>query len=218
MMMQMLEAGGVEVVSDDSRPADRFNPRGYHDFEFVRGLTPRPDWLGGCEGRAIKVVAPLLHRLPKQHRYRVILMDRDLGAVVASQNALLGRATEPVHDCRMGAAMMLVRERAWAHAWRSAHMEVCEVSYESFFDDAVSAGQRVHDFLQCPDLDAVRMCSVFEDSLCSFRGPLARCPHLTLSNADAVRLTRRRFQELGYLNCESTNRASIPSAAYALGA
>src|SRR6516225_2250726 len=36
LMMQMLEQGGVEVVTDHVRSADIDNPRGYYEFEKVK--------------------------------------------------------------------------------------------------------------------------------------------------------------------------------------
>ena len=38
LVMQMLEAGGVEIVTDGERTADDDNPRGYYEFERVKSL------------------------------------------------------------------------------------------------------------------------------------------------------------------------------------
>ena len=35
MMMQMLRAGGIDLVTDEKRPADNHNPHGYFEFEKV---------------------------------------------------------------------------------------------------------------------------------------------------------------------------------------
>ncbi len=36
LMMQMLEAGGMPVLTDDLREADEDNPRGYYELEAVK--------------------------------------------------------------------------------------------------------------------------------------------------------------------------------------
>ena len=38
MMMKMLDAGGMEIISDGERKADKDNPRGYYEFEKVKKM------------------------------------------------------------------------------------------------------------------------------------------------------------------------------------
>ena len=64
LLMQMLEAGGVEPLRDDTRPADAGNPRGYYEFEAVKRLRHDHEWLQGAEGKLVKIVTPLLSMLP----------------------------------------------------------------------------------------------------------------------------------------------------------
>jgi tetratricopeptide (TPR) repeat protein len=75
MMMQMLAAGGLAVLTDGEREADDSNPRGYLELEAVKQLGRSADgaWLDETQGKAIKVVAPLLPSLPlnRAYRYRV---------------------------------------------------------------------------------------------------------------------------------------------------
>ncbi len=89
MMMQMLEEGGYPVLADDARQADAWNPDGYRESALVKSLPRDSSWLDSAEGKAVKVVSPLLTYLPSRHRYRIIFMARDLHEVLASQNALL---------------------------------------------------------------------------------------------------------------------------------
>ncbi len=91
MMMQMLEAGGAEIVTDGVRKADNDNPKGYYEFEKVKQMHGGTEWLDDCPGKAIKMVSPLLSRLPDDRSYKVIFMRRDLKEVLASQNVMLKR-------------------------------------------------------------------------------------------------------------------------------
>src|SRR5437899_8676 len=45
LMMQMLDNGGVEVVTDHVRTADPDNPKGYYEFEPVKKLKRDQSWL-----------------------------------------------------------------------------------------------------------------------------------------------------------------------------
>ena len=45
LMMQMLENGGVDVVTDNVRAADADNPRGYYELERVKRIEQDASWL-----------------------------------------------------------------------------------------------------------------------------------------------------------------------------
>jgi hypothetical protein len=89
LVMQMLAAGGVEVLSDELRQADQDNPRGYLEYQPVKNLLKDSRWLFEARGKAIKIVAPLLVALPSGLACRVILCERDLDEVLDSQERLL---------------------------------------------------------------------------------------------------------------------------------
>lgn len=90
LVMQMLAAGGVPLLYDDARPADADNPRGY--YEYARARSGAGAWLDAARGRAVKLVTPLVRALPTDRPWRVILVERALVQVLASQRALLLRA------------------------------------------------------------------------------------------------------------------------------
>jgi len=89
MLMQMLAAGGMNVLSDGLRAADEDNPRGYFECEPVKRLLKNSNWLREARGKAIKIVAPLLTALPPDLPCRVILVERDLDEVLDSQDRML---------------------------------------------------------------------------------------------------------------------------------
>ena len=60
MMMQMLESGGMPIVSDDLRQADESNPQGYYELKRVKELDKGGDT--SWQGRARKCRQD--HRLP----------------------------------------------------------------------------------------------------------------------------------------------------------
>src|ERR1700730_19121643 len=91
LMMQMLENGGVEVVTDNIRTADTDNPKGYYEFEKVKKIKEDASWLPATRGKAFKMVSQLLYDLPVGEKYRIIFMERDLDEVLASQEKMLER-------------------------------------------------------------------------------------------------------------------------------
>ncbi len=95
-LMQMLAAGGMEILSDGLREADEDNPHGYLEFEPVKNLMKDSKWLYEGRGKAVKIIAPLLAALPRELPCRVILSERDLDEVLDSQERMLRRRKQPL--------------------------------------------------------------------------------------------------------------------------
>src|SRR6516165_1289807 len=91
LMMQMLDHGGVPVVTDHIRSADTDNPKGYYEFEQVKTIKRDTSWLPATRGKAFKMVSQLLYDLPPGETYRIIFMERDLDEVLLSQEKMLTR-------------------------------------------------------------------------------------------------------------------------------
>ncbi len=169
MAMRMLEAGGVEVVTDHVRPADTANPHGYYELEAVKGLDkdPATTWLAGARGRAVKIVSHLLTWLPEAYNYQVIFMERSLHDVIASQNRMLidrGHAGEESADDQTRAEY----ERHLARTLRFLEARRCFTVLRVRYEDAVreprETAQRMADFLG-RRLDVDAMAAVVDPAL-----------------------------------------------------
>jgi sulfotransferase family protein len=91
LMMQMLDAGGLPVLSDGERKADTDNPKGYLEWERIKQLPKDPSLIAEAEGKVVKVISQLILSLPSGFDYRVILMQRPLPEVLKSQDEMLRR-------------------------------------------------------------------------------------------------------------------------------
>ena len=90
MMQKMLEAGGIEPLTDSLRKADDNNPNGYYEFERVKALRHGDSaWLASAQGKSVKVISELLQYLPRNYSYRVLFMERNIAEVLASQQKML---------------------------------------------------------------------------------------------------------------------------------
>jgi hypothetical protein len=117
MLMQMLVAGGLEALADDTRVADDDNPEGYFELERIKNLRQDSSWFDEARGKVIKVVAPLLGFLPLEHDCRVVFVLRDVTEVVRSQQIMLERleqkgASMSAEMLEKQFAMLLDRTRA----------------------------------------------------------------------------------------------------------
>ena len=88
-MMQMLHTGGLPCITDELREADISNPKGYFEFEKVKGLRTDNSWLPEAKGKAIKIISHLLPYLPPELDYKIVFMERNLDEVLASQRKML---------------------------------------------------------------------------------------------------------------------------------
>ncbi len=97
LVMQMLVAAGIEPLVDAARAPDDSNPRGYFELSDVKRM-PRAgtDWVAGARGRCVKVIYALLEFLPRNERYCVLFVERDLDEVIDSQDRMLERLGESV--------------------------------------------------------------------------------------------------------------------------
>jgi LPS sulfotransferase NodH len=91
LMMQMLNAGGMHVLSDGERKADSDNPRGYLEWERIKQLPKEPGLIGEAENKVVKVISQLILALPEGHEYRIVFMQRPLPEVLKSQDEMLRR-------------------------------------------------------------------------------------------------------------------------------
>jgi hypothetical protein len=150
MMMRMLSAGGMPVLADDTRPADEDNPLGYYELDAVKGLRNDRRWVQNAVGKAVKVVHLLLPELPPDYAYRVVIMRRDLGEVLASQRAMLQRLD------RRGAELapeklaevlsnQLRRVLDWVR--QQPHFYLVEVDYRDVIEQPAVQAARVKAFL-----------------------------------------------------------------------
>ncbi len=148
LMMQMLEQGGVEVMTDRVRAADADNPRGYYEYEAVKRIKHDASWLPQMRGKALKMVSQLLYDLPSSERYRIVFMERDLDELLTSQEKMLARLggrAGPREDMRRAFIVHLAKLQEWLG--RQPNMAILRVSYNQLLARPLDEAQRVGAFL-----------------------------------------------------------------------
>jgi hypothetical protein len=168
MVMSMLEAGGLPILTDRVRQADEDNPRGYFEFEKVKelGETIDKSWVRDARGNAVKVISHLLKELPDDNFYRIIFARRHLEEVIASQNIMLDRQSEPnpVDDAK---AIKLYRTHLVNVRFlvrRKSNLEMIELAYSDTLFDPESAAECINRFLG-GELDQEKMAAVVDKRL-----------------------------------------------------
>ncbi len=168
MTMRMLEAGGLEVVTDHIREPNEDNPRGYYEFERAKKL-PNGDvaWVKDAKGKVVKVISALLKHLPPEYTYKVLFMRRNMAEILASQQRMLvRRGEEPGKVADVQMAQLFEKHLAEVYAWLDAQANVTyiNVDYNAVLADPQPQVQQMRRFL-ARDLNAERMMAVVDPSL-----------------------------------------------------
>ncbi len=179
LMMQMLAAGGIELVTDGLRRADDDNPRGYYEDEGIKRLAQDNGQLGLAQGKAIKVISALLYHLPLQWRYKTIFLERDLDEVIRSQNKMLSRLKKahiPDRDNAVMAAKFsthLEQIKVWMD--RQPNMEALFIPYRTIIQTPEMQAQCIQEFVNRP-LNTGKMIQAVDPNLYRNRGSGATHP------------------------------------------
>lgn len=159
LAMQMLDAGGLPVLTDGLRVADENNRRGYLEFEPVKRLRTDRSWLPQAQGRAVKIIHLLLRDLPVDGslQYRIVFMRRPLDEVLASQRAMLAREGKAAADAavlRKAFEAQLTQIDGWLAS--QPCIRTLDLPYHQVVQDARTAADAVTAFLGLPlDVDAM---------------------------------------------------------------
>ncbi|MBI9076339.1 MAG: sulfotransferase domain-containing protein [Desulfatibacillum sp.] len=149
LVMQMLDKGGVEVVTDNVRKADKDNPRGYFELEKVLSLEEDNSWLHSMRGKAVKVVSPLLYDLLFTEKFKIIFVRRSMREILASQAVMLGELVqdEATSDPEMGRAFEkhLCTVLQWLD--RQHNMEVLTINYNALIAAPSEGARIINEFL-----------------------------------------------------------------------
>lgn len=150
LMMQMLEAGGMELLTDGQRVPDEHNPRGYFEHEGVKHSRNDLSWLDHAAGKAVKVIHLLLFQLPAARDYRVVFLERDIQEVIASQRAMLkqqGRTGAALSDSKLAEIFesQLTQVRQWLA--ERANFQTLYVNHSSLIRNSLTAAEQINTFL-----------------------------------------------------------------------
>lgn len=166
--MMMLEAAGIEPLTDFERQADVDNPKGYYELERVKKMKDGDvAWLDEAHGRAVKVISALLSFLPQDHSYKVIFMQRNMDEILASQQKMLvnrGETSSDIRDEEMGGLFErhLIKITDWLS--QQPNIQTLTVDYNLLLKDPVPLVEEIQRFLG-RKVDINRMVSIIDPQL-----------------------------------------------------
>lgn len=168
LMMTMLKAGGIPPATDGIRQADEDNPLGYYELEAVKSLAEgNIQWLTETVGKAVKIVTAHLPHLPQGHDYKIIIMERLMPEVMASQRILSerrGKNQEAVDEVSLADQYRQHLEQTFQWMENAKNVDFIRVSYNQLVANPSPLIEKVNDFLG-GSLDTKSMMTVIDPSL-----------------------------------------------------
>ena len=148
LMMQVINKGGLPIASDNSRPADEHNPKGYFELaggKIINRLMEGTFDAQSTRGQVVKITAYGLKFLPDGN-YKIIYMMRNMDEILKSME-------------KMGAAIDWEKDRtlfdklnkfSFDLMQRRTDMEYITVNYADVLSQPRSEIERVSEFLKAP--------------------------------------------------------------------
>lgn len=167
MMMQMLQAGGLDILTDNIRSKDENNPKGYLEYQKVKSLASDNSWIHEGQNKVIKVIAQLLQHLPASYQYKVIFMERDMEEIIKSQQIMLGKKSEV--DKKIYPTVLadtFRKQLGKTRSWIKTHpqFEVMYVYYTDVINNPTEVAENLSVFLDA-DLNVSKMAEAVDSSL-----------------------------------------------------
>ena len=167
LMMSMLQAAGLNIVTDHIRSPDEDNPKGYFEYEIVKKIKDDASWLPDTRGKVFKMVSMLLYNLPSSEKYRIIIMRRNLEEVLASQTRMLQR-TGIEKNMAENEQMYKLYQKHLIHldAWvtKQPCIDVLYINYNELIDSPQKSIESIDHFLG-GHLNIANMLDVIDRSL-----------------------------------------------------
>lgn len=157
LMMQILEHSGIKAFSDKERVADQSNRKGYFEHKLVKKLisSKNRQWVTEARGKSLKVVAPLLHYLPRFEKqitkpiyYRVIFMERDMNEVLKSQKTMLNNLGNSISqgDKNPSPEKAYIQQVKFAKEWcKKFNIPAISISFNKLLNDNNSEKKKLFD-------------------------------------------------------------------------
>jgi len=167
MIMQMLDAAGMKILTDNKRKADEDNPKGYYELVKATQLRTKTDWLNDARKQVVKIVAQLLPYVPKEIPCRIIFIERNIDEVLASQRTMLSRkkhGKDKFSNEQIQAAYshQLSLVKGWLA--RNSNAWVLYIRHQDVIHDPAKVAAAISDFLG-GNLDVSKMSDVIDTGL-----------------------------------------------------
>ncbi len=165
MLMQIIDAAGIDTSFDDSRKPDENNPKGYYELsggKIINQLIEGKFSFEKHKGKFIKITCYGLKYLPKG-QYKIIYSERNIEEILDSMEKMM-RKKDPKREETKDVFIKL-NEMIKSKIKNRSDTEVLFVNYNKILENPYDNIKKIYDFLDNNDLDLKKMVSVVDKNL-----------------------------------------------------
>ena len=165
MLMQILDAGGLECIFDESREPDENNPKGYFELEggkIINKLIQGEFRFDKYKGKVIKITAYGLKFLPKGS-YKIIYSERAIEEILDSMEKMVGTKDENRLETKK--AFTSLNEMIKKQMQEREDIDTLFVNYNQILANPDENIQRIQQYLKIPERKIHDMTSVVDKRL-----------------------------------------------------
>jgi len=150
MLMQILNAGCIPIAFDNSRHADKYNPKGYFELEggkIINKLIDKSFPIEKYKGKFIKITSYGLKYLPKA-RYKIIYSERDFEEILNSMERMMGKKDENRAESKKNLIKLnnIIKKQIQG----KKELDVLFVNYNKILKNPKNNIKNILDFLNLP--------------------------------------------------------------------
>ena len=165
MMMKMLEAGGMQVLTDHIRTADEDNPKGYYELEGGKIINKLMDGtfpLIEYKGKIIKITSYGLKYLPPGD-YKIIYSERNIEEILDSMEEMTGIRDKARDETKK--AFIKLNKTIKETIKERKDIDVLFVNYNEILMDPIYEIRKLLDFLETSEADIDLMIETVDKKL-----------------------------------------------------
>lgn len=165
MLMQILNAAELPVDSDDKRPPDQSNPKGYYELEggkIINKLIEGKLSLDKFKGKFIKITAYGIKFLPEK-KYKIIYSERNIEEILDSMEKMAGLKDENREETKK--AFIGLNKMIKQKLKQRTDVEVLFVNYNDILRKPRENLKKIQNFLNLSEESLNKMARVVDKRL-----------------------------------------------------
>ena len=165
MLMQILDAGGLPCVFDESRKPDENNPKGYFELEggkIINKLIDGSFPLDKYKGKIIKITAYGIKFLPPG-KYKIIYSERNIEETLDSMEKMAKLTDKKREETKK--AFMSLNKMIKKQINSRADIDALFVNYNQILTNPSKNIKKIHQYLNMPEDTLSEMLNVVDRKL-----------------------------------------------------
>jgi len=165
MLMQILDAGGLPCIFDESRKPDENNPKGYFELEggkIINKLIDGSFPLDKYKGKIIKITAYGIKFLPPG-KYKIIYSERNIEETLDSMEKMAKLTDKKREETKK--AFMSLNKMIKKQINSRADIDCLFVNYNQILTNPSENIKKIHQYLNMPEDTLSQMLSVVDKRL-----------------------------------------------------